>query len=984
MRLHGLLLPVLLVPMFLFGQPDGSVQGSAYQALEQADSCIVSEDYAAARALYLEALPFFVAQEDHRRQSYIYLWLSETSYYFQEMPQAMEEAQHSRLLAESCLDPDTLPFYCTILQNLGLFHSAQGDFDAQMKYYQRSLDAALSYYGRHSERTADAYLSVGAAHGRRGRWRECIAYTDTSLQIARTAGYGGGVASALLNLSYSFAEQEDYEKAIDYQKQALVEATTQEEQARGLNNLGSQYIDIGEYAAALENLRRALQLRKKLYLPSDYNVFSTLLNIARAHSESGQLDSAGFYLDEAIRGLLQSARGPDRGLLQIAYNYKGKLLLQSGVPVPAEQAIRQALAASGARRNINSSSWMLLGEALLAQGRFEEALEAAQLGLQWAAPGFDSPNPMDNPPWESLESVGQGRGLLKLKGDILRMSGLASGRMELLQASLATFGQADSLVIWSRKAYQSRASRDQMAANANELYAGALRTLYHLYRQTGDSLYFDRALSFSEKNKALSVLENLNGLYARSFSGVPDAVVEAEGRLLEEVEFYSNLTKLYREEESSEQLAHWEEALFEKRWQQDSLLERIKEDYPRYYQMKHGFQLASARPLLEGLLSEGETLLEYFWDADAVFVLLLSGKQRQFLRLPAEGLAGKIQALRRSAVLKAPVFYSLSHEVYRLLVQPLEPYIEGGKLAIVPDNMLAYLPFELLLYSPVPPGDQPHSRHAYLLKKYSIRYFFSANAALQAQRNKAAAGPREQILALAPDFEEGGHAAQRGGERFARLPGARAELDSLEKDFRGLFLKGREASEALFKEGCGRYGAYHIATHTDINERLPSASYLLLEGGGGQDGRLHAFELYGMRLDAELAVLSACNTGIGEIRVGEGSASLAHAFAYAGCPNMVMSLWPVKDRTTPVLIKSYYDNMAAGMDKCEALRQAKLDYLEYDELFAHPYYWSGFIYAGDRESLALEMRSGFPYWLLVLLLALIGAGLLFALRINHY
>lgn len=973
MRLCGLLYLLWTAPVLLCGQAGPISSSRAHLALEQADSCIRSEDYAAARELYLEALPYFTGQGDYREQSYIYLWLSETSYFTQGIHQALDEAQYSRLLAESCLDPDTLPFYCTILQNLGVFYSMQSDFDAQMWYYQRSLDAALHYHGKNSERAADAYLSVGAAYGRRGRWRECIAYTDTSLLLARAANYKEGIASALLNLSHSFAEQEDFEKAIQYQKQALAATSSVEEKARGLNNLGTQYIDIGEYPSALENLRLALALRRSLYLPSDDNVFSTLLNISRAHSESGRLDSARYYLEEAVEGLLLAGKGASGDLLQIAYNYKGKLLLLDGLPEAAGQAIRQALAVRGNWRGINSSSFMLLGETLLAMGRYEEALQAAQEGLKWAAPGFEEDNPLINPPWESLESVAQARGLLKLKGDILRASGLARKDTGLLKASLSTFEQGDSLVLWLRKNYQSRLSRDQIAANANELYAGALRTLYHLYQQTGDTLYFDQALAFSEKNKALSVLENLNGLYARSFSGVPDSVVEAERRLLEEINFYSNLANLNRDYESDSLVAAWERLAFEKRQQQDSLMNCIQETYPRYYQMKHGFQLSAVRPLQEELLAEGETLLEYFWDADSVFVFLLSAEQRQFFRLPAHFLADKVLALYQAAVGRAPVFYELSYELYQALFQPLEPYFEGEKLAIVADNVLGYLPFELLLSAPVSSGGAPHARHPYLLKQYSIRYFFSANTALQSQHYQALIPPRREVLALAPSF--GGALAGTDSSIFADLPGARSELDSLESSYRGLFLRGEEASEANFRKYCRRYGVYHIATHTRIDQRLPSATHLLMNAGAGQDGRLHVFELYSMQLDAELAVLSACNTGIGELKVGEGSASLAHAFAYAGCSGLVMSLWPLKDRTTPVLIKQYYDNMAEGMDKCEALRQAKLYSLEYDELFAHPYYWSGFIYVGDRGPLFLEKRPEPVRWLFFALAGLLVLGL---------
>lgn len=960
MRLEGLIFISWILSVSLFGQADAPVSPRPYLALEQADSCIQSEDYLAARALYLEALPHFIEQEDYRREAYIYLWLSETSYFAGALRQALQEAQYSRLLAESCLNPDTLPFYCTILQNLGVFHSARGDFDSQMACYLESLDAALHYHGKGSERAADAYLSVGAAYGRRGRWGECITYTDTSLAIARRAAYRAGVASALLNLSHSFAEQEDFEKAIQYQKEALALAPRQEEQARGLNNLGTQYIDIGKYPEALGSLHRALRLRQALYQPFDGNVFSTLLNISRAHSESGQPDSAGYYLERAIEGLMKGGKEADKGLLQIAYNYKSKLLLSAGLPEPAEQAVRKSLSVRGNWRGINSSSFMLLGEALLARGRYGEALEAAQEGLRWAAPGFDAANPMDNPSWESLESIAQARGLLKLKGDILRENGLASESRALLEASLATFGQGDSLVMWLRNTYQSRLSRDQMAANANELYAGALRTLYHLYQQTGDTIYFDRALAFSEKNRALSVLENLNGFYARSFSGIPDSVVEAERQLLEEIEFYSTQVNLNRGYESDSLLNAWERLAFEKRQLQDSLLEYIRMAYPRYYRMKHGFQLSAVRPLQEKLLSEGETLLEYFWDADSVFVFLLSAGQRQFFRLPAYRLEDKILALCRAVIEREAHFYAQSFELYRILLQPLEPYIEGEKLAIVPDKELSYLPFELLLEAPAKPDSLPHAQLPYLLKRYSIRYLFSANAALQAQYNKDLIPARREVLALAPSFNP----AEEDSLNLPGLPGARSEVDSLELAYPGLFLRDEEASEANFRKYCRRYGVYHIATHTRINQNLPSATHLLLEEGGGEDGRLHVFELYNMRLDAELAVLSACNTGVGEIRVGEGSASLAHAFAYAGCSDLVMSLWPVRDRTTPVLVKQFYDNLAEGMDRCEALRQAKLYCLEYDELFAHPYYWSGFIYEGGRGPLVLQARGGIPQWLL--------------------
>ncbi len=961
MRYCALLFLLLCFRAQLPGQAGSLDEAEAYQALEQGDSCVQAELYTAARDYYLKALPYFVSREDFEKQAYLYLWLSETSYYEGDIQRAMEEAQYSRLLAESCLEPDTLPFYCTTLQNLGVFHSGLSDFNRQMEYYRKALAAALHHHGYRSRQTADAYLSVGAAYGRRGQWRECIAHTDTSFQIAEQIAYRGGMGSALLNLSHSYAQLEDFERAIQYQKEALSVTASQEEKARGYNNLGSQFIDMGAYPEALQTLHQALQLRRRLYTGYNSNVSSTLLNISRAHSESGRLDSAGYYLEQAIEGLWKAGGRPDAALLQIAYNYQCKLLLQDRQLEAAERAVRKGLSLGGNWRDINGSSYMLLGESLLAQRKYDEALAATQTGLQWQAAGFQPKSLMENPPWEKLESIAQARGLLKLKGDILREAGLAHQSHRLLIFSLQAFQQADSLLMWSRNTFQSRASRDQLAANSNELYAGALQTLYHLYQQTKDTAYFDQALAFSEKNKALSVLENLNSLYANSFFDIPDEVVEGERRLLEEIEFYSKLAKA-----GGQGAEEWERQLFRLRRQQDSLLEEIRQRYPRYYEMKHGFQLAAVRPLQQELLAEGETLLEYFLDGDSAFVLLLSRQKRRFYRLPVPGLAEKLLQLRRATAYQTPDFFALNHEMYQSLVAPLADELQGERLAIVPDDVMAYLPFELLLTAPAGPGEPRHDTLPYLIRKFSIRYFFSANTALQAQRNELEAGRGNgQLLGLAPEFSDRS-IASREGSAYGSLPGAQAELDSLQASFRGLFLRGKAASEANFKLYSGRYSIYHIATHATIDRELPSGSHLVLEAGQGQDGRLHAYELYNHRMAAELAVLSACNTGIGEIRRGEGSASLAHAFAYAGCPNLVMSLWPIKDRVTPTLIKKYYSLMAEGEDKCDALWKAKLHCLEYDPLFAHPFYWSGFIYVGEREPLYLRPRPYFSVWAFLL------------------
>ena len=143
------------------------------------------------------------------------------------------------------------------------------------------------------------------------------------------------------------------------------------------------------------------------------------------------------------------------------------------------------------------------------------------------------------------------------------------------------------------------------------------------------------------------------------------------------------------------------------------------------------------------------------------------------------------------------------------------------------------------------------------------------------------------------------------------------------------------------------------------------------------DSYLHAFEIYNRTIHAELAVLSACNTGYGTLRSGEGLMSLARAFAYAGCPSVIMSHWRVDDRSSSQIMGNFYQYLAKGKDKDEALRLAKLAYLkEASPVYRHPFYWNGFVVMGDVTPLSSE-EKGVHYWALgvlgILLLVLLTA-----------
>lgn len=192
----------------------------------------------------------------------------------------------------------------------------------------------------------------------------------------------------------------------------------------------------------------------------------------------------------------------------------------------------------------------------------------------------------------------------------------------------------------------------------------------------------------------------------------------------------------------------------------------------------------------------------------------------------------------------------------------------------------------------------------------------------------------------------------------------------------GKIFLGERASEENFKKYAPDAGIIHLATHTMINEKEPMYSKLIFspKDTSSEDGLLHTYELYNLDLNANLAVLSACNTGTGKLVRGEGIMSLARGFMYAGCPGIVMSLWPVDDKSTSQIMRTFYSALAQGADKATALRTAKLNYLKNaEDIKAAPYYWSGFVLIGNTNPVELKTKYPLLFWLIpALILALVA------------
>jgi CHAT domain-containing protein len=291
--------------------------------------------------------------------------------------------------------------------------------------------------------------------------------------------------------------------------------------------------------------------------------------------------------------------------------------------------------------------------------------------------------------------------------------------------------------------------------------------------------------------------------------------------------------------------------------------------------------------------------------------------------------------------------------LYDLVIRPIRgalPQTPGALVTIVPHGPLAMLTFAAL----------QDDRSRYLIEDYTLHYVPAA-AILQftAARRERATRPGETLIVADPVLPR-----RSALERpLLSLPGARAEARAITRGAPATVLEGRTASETMVRNSVGGKGILHFATHAIVDDAAPFSSYLALAGtagGAAHDGTLTAQEIYGLQLQADLVMLSACRSGGGRV-TGDGLSTFARAFIYAGTPSLITSVWDVADESTSHLVPEFYREWRRGASKAQALRAAQLSFLRKLRsgtlmvetaagpmvLPQHPALWAGFMLIGE-------------------------------------
>jgi CHAT domain-containing protein/Tfp pilus assembly protein PilF len=820
---------------------------------------------------------------------------------------------------------------------LGIVLTRLGRHDEALASFKEALARAESIQALST--VAETWNAMGTLYAARGESKEALDCYSRALELARNRN--PAVKPAILTgLGSLHRRRGEPQEALAKFQQALDLVKDHSDEPRVRNNLGPVYLDLGDTEKALDEFKRAL----KSLQAGDGNeaaIVNTLVNIGQVDLKRNRNREALGLFEEAL-SISRQANGFREGMV---LHYVGVAQLSLGQTSEAVQSLEAALS----RRRQTSEplgeamTRLELGKAYQAQGDLERAAslmrEALKLADEVGAP--------------FTQAIGH-----------FTLAHLERERGDL-QEALVQIEQAIRFLESVRSELSDDRLRLSFSSSWRSYYDFYVDLLMRLDKLSPGQGFAAKALGASEMGRSRSLLDLL-----------------AEGRLdltrgialdlkRKEADVTARLSQVQRQ--LVDELSRGKEGpgvdalrarLNEAEEERQKIEQKIKSEHPLYATIRYPspLRLEQIREKLDG----DSALLEYSFGEEGAYLFVVTRESFKAYSLPPDQIADDVWKVRAEVEKPGLLSFSFRKAAYRLystLIAPARPEIAGKRrLLIAPDGALHFLSFEVLLTREASGGrDLP-----YLIQDFSLSYIPSASVLswLSQPRGSAVAGAEtpKQFLAYAdPDYGTDALANTRGelergapeSWRLPRLEGTEREVSAIA----GLYpssevqiYRRAEANEENVKHNglLGTARRIHFATHGVIDQERPEFSGLALTrtNDPSDDGFLRVYEIFNLDLNADLVVLSACETGMGKEVTGEGLVGITRAFLYAGAPSVVVSLWRVADAAAPELMLRFYENLDRSHDKAEALRQAKLAVIDTGGKYASPYYWAPFVLVG--------------------------------------
>jgi CHAT domain-containing protein len=829
---------------------------------------------------------------------------------------------------------DSIAFHC--YYRIGTLEHYFDSLESAMISYQRSIRLGNELSFLADSFLFHPYLFAGSLFYEFNQFDSAILYYQHAEQINNQYPVSLNGANRLYNMMGAlFYEMGNYKQARNYFEKSISTLSPSESFYRDL--LNNYRINLASTLNKLEEYDKADAIYQELF-PSNINRNEILHNMGTIRLNTGGLR-------KAIE-LFKQVDYTNNRIIRL-YNDIGYTYSNLGKPDSAlfyfEKALEENLKWNGSQKTTaHGQTLKYLGDEMADARKYQEAARYYQDAIIQFYMDFHDSNLFNNPTrYSGVFSYIPLFHALIAKGDVMEKWYHAEKKRELLQVSLQTYQSAYRLADYVERIYDSDESRLFLNKIKHTVHSKPIDVSILLFELTKDKAYLETAYQFDQQNKASVLSLNITSQQHRNEQG------NQKELLLKEASLRSTITTLSlkaSQTSDSATIHALNASIRDLEIQLGRMQDQINEN-PDWRQRKFIQRIPSTKRLQQAL-DEHTALLSYHLSLDNILLLLITDNRFEYFRIPlAANFIQQVEDLRKSLTTMSTAEYegALSAKaLYATLVKPVEKSIPGiDRLIIVPDDELHYFPFEAL---------QDEQEH-YLVQRFSIQYLYST-ALFDEERPRV---ENELILAMAPFASFEFH--DTTGNDFSRLRSSKEEVENL----KGKVLLDSAATKSAFLSMASQYDILHLATHAQSDNEDPLRSYIAFYPGG-KEFKLYAAEIYNLDLrSTRLLILSACETGAGQLIKGEGILSLSRAFAYAGCSNVITSLWKAEDRTTAYITQRLHYYLEHGYTRDHALRQAKLDLLGSNNIgprFKTPNYWAHLIYIGQYE----PSRSSNTWW----------------------
>jgi CHAT domain-containing protein len=920
---------------------------------------------------------------------------------YQEQPEQAKshlyqiEKQASALIVR---DTNLANFYHEIGR---FYHDNIQDFQAGLSVFQKALSIrkAVLKDSLH-ESIFRNYLMIGSCHFKSHQLLQASEYFDHALMMTEKVAYNPVLIRLIYGKSVQvYSELNELQQVIELSHKGVSYSNTPEallRKASFLNELGIAYFRTKNYDKAIKYYSESFYIYQNLQ--DSHHSAMCLTNLGICYSQNSNFDSAFLKLNSSLRILdtiTTKEKHNYKSIADIHIELAHCYLATNKLPeaVSHYTIATDILKKYGYTHNSYlSEAYIGLGDVAQQQQQYTEALAQYHRAVGVLIPEFSKTTPLatpsvNQPVYAPIEAITA----LTAKGQVLyklRQSPI------YFKAAQKTYILLDSLLMDLKSHYKEDGSKFNLITRAIPIYEQALSLAIEAKDTPSILHYFDRT-------KALTLRQGLLDNSAKKIAGMPEAVLEKERGLELDIAFWR---KKVMETTDSAELSIVRDSLFTAKQRMSRFVEedlKQTKEYTQYYAFKYSPRIPLSISDIQHRLKDSMAVIEYFVGKDSLYSLAISPQQAVVskIKLPI-GFRDSFNTLRLAFAFDSSQNYDtrkanferLSPLFYNwLLRDPLSKLNKSGsikRLRVIPDDVLGYLPFNLLMDKQAERWVPTEKyRPPFLVYQYAISYDYSRELMFDSTLYKTVSkdnmgsfggfGIRYDDLTL--------RMMQNVGKPLTVLENSPKEVQSIRAQIGGFaFTDNRQGgiSKAFFIKKMQENSIIHLSMHASMSDSDPLSSALIFsKKDTADDNLLTAGELYAYNFNKNhLTVLSACQTAIGTLNRGEGIMSMARAFVFAGCQSLMSTLWSVRDNDMYLLMPEFYKHLDKGEDKDIALQAAQLAYLNQalnQDTNIEPSHWAAPILTGNIDSLQFkkEKDQSWKIWLVLLLLSAIGMWL---------